>query len=135
MMNAKDLNFAYKVRHALNENLDNLPESTADRLASARKMALSRKKNENPLRIAAARHAFAGGASGVFGNSFSWLARMGMAIPVVVVAIGLVGIYQMEETRRIKETAEIDAAVLSDELPLTAYADHGFNAYLAKRAD
>jgi hypothetical protein len=135
MMNAKDLNFAYKVRHALNENLDNLPASTADRLASARKMALSRKKNESPLRVAAARYAFAGGANGLFGNSFSWLARMGMAIPVVVVAIGLVGIYQMEEARRIKETADIDVAVLSDELPLTAYADHGFNAYLAKRAD
>jgi hypothetical protein len=26
--------------------------------------------------------------------------------------------------------AELDAAVLSDELPLTAYLDHGFNAYL-----
>jgi hypothetical protein len=26
--------------------------------------------------------------------------------------------------------AELDAAVLADELPLTAYLDHGFNAYL-----
>jgi hypothetical protein len=30
--------------------------------------------------------------------------------------------------------AELDAAVLSDELPLTAYLDTGFNAYLEKRA-
>jgi len=45
----------------------------------------------------------------------------------------LVGIYQYEQQRRIAETAEIDAAVLSDELPLSAYTDHGFNAYLAKR--
>ena len=29
--------------------------------------------------------------------------------------------------------AELDAGVLSDELPLTAYLDQGFNAYLAQR--
>jgi hypothetical protein len=29
--------------------------------------------------------------------------------------------------------AELDAAVLSDELPLSAYLDHGFNAYLENR--
>jgi hypothetical protein len=135
MMNAKDLNFAYKVRHALNENLDDLPSPTTNRLASARKMALSRKKKENPLRVAIARHAMAGNVNSVFGEHLSWLNKMSMAIPVVVLAVGLVGIYQTEEARRIKEIADIDAAVLSDDLPLTAYADHGFNAYLAKRAD
>jgi hypothetical protein len=134
MMNAKDLNFAYKVRHALNEQLDDLPASTTDRLASARKMALSRKKTENPLRVTIARHAFAGGA-GFFREPFSLLGRISLAIPAIALVAGLVNIYQMEEARRIKETADIDAAVLSDELPLTAYADHGFNAYLAKRAD
>lgn len=135
MMNAKDLNFAYKVRHALNENLDNLSSPTTDRLASARKMALSRKKKENPLRIAITRPATVGGIGNFFSEPLSVLTKMGMAIPVIVLAVGLIGIYQAEEARRIKETADIDAAVLSDELPLTAYADHGFNAYLAKRAD
>lgn len=135
MMNAKDLNLAYKVRHVLNDSLDNLPTSTADRLASARKIALSRKKKENPLRVAIARHAMADGIGSFFSEPFSLLAKMSAAIPVVILAIGLIGIYQAEEARRIKETADIDAAVLSDELPLTAYADHGFNAYLAKRAD
>ena len=52
-----------------------------------------------------------------------------------VMVVGLVGIYQSEQQQRISETADIDAAVLSDELPLTAYLDHGFNAYLATRAD
>ena len=43
------------------------------------------------------------------------------------------GIYQAEQQQRISELAELDAAVLSDELPLSAYLDHGFNAYLTKR--
>jgi hypothetical protein len=42
-------------------------------------------------------------------------------------------VYQVEQERRIAEIAELDAAVLSDELPLTAYLDHGFNAYLAQQ--
>ncbi|HYD79286.1 MAG TPA: DUF3619 family protein [Paucimonas sp.] len=134
-MNAKDLNFAYKVRHALNENLDNLPASTVDQLASSRKIAISRKKTEHPLRLLAVRRALAGGFSSFFDEPLSWLAKVGMAVPVVVLAVGLVDIYQMEEAHRIAETADIDAAVLADELPLNAYVDHGFNAYLAKRAD
>ena len=51
MNNAQELNFGYKVRHALNEQLDALPPSKTERLASARKAALSRKKSDSPLRI------------------------------------------------------------------------------------
>jgi hypothetical protein len=102
-MNADDLNFAYKVRHALNEHLDHLPPSTADRLASARKLAVSRKKAHVPARV------------------------------VLALVVGMAGIYEYEEQERIAELAELDAAVLSDELPLTAYLDQGFNAYLAQR--
>jgi hypothetical protein len=41
------------VRHALNDKLDELPASTTDRLAQARKMALARKKAhvEVPLSV------------------------------------------------------------------------------------
>ncbi len=128
-MNTDDINFAYKVRHALNHNLDNLPPSTADRLASARKLALSRKKTQAPARIA--QRVLAGNVGAFF--SFSSLGRAGVAIPLLALVAGLSGIYQFEQEQRIAEIAELDAAVLSDELPLTAYLDHGFNAYLAQR--
>ena len=134
-MNAKEYNFAYKVRHALNENLDTLPALTTERLASARSMALSRKKKDFPLRRLANRDVLAGHAGSLFGGQFPWMRSMGVAIPVIVLAIGLVGIYQFEQQLRISETADMDVAVLSDELPLSAYLDHGFNAYLAKRVD
>ena len=135
-MNAKQINFAYKVRHALTENLDTLPASTVDRLASARKNALLHKKKDHPLKAFATRRALAGHAGGMLGEPLSWIGRLvGVAIPLIVAAIGVVGIYQTEQQQRIKETADIDVAVLADELPLTAYTDHGFNAYLAKRVD
>lgn len=130
-MNTDDLNFAYKVRHALNDTLDNLPAATTERLAAARKLAVSRKKaSASPLR--AARRAIAGNASSLF--SFDWLGRMGVAVPLMVMVAGLAGIYQYQQEQRIAEVAELDAGVLSDELPLTAYLDQGFNAYVDERA-
>ncbi|MDR3479884.1 MAG: DUF3619 family protein [Burkholderiaceae bacterium] len=135
MNNAQELNFGYKVRHALNEGLDTLPSSTAERLASARKAALSRKKSDAPLRVLVRKNVLAGQVGNFFSEPFSWLGRLGLAIPVVVLVIGLVGIIQYEQQQRITETADIDAAMLTDDLPLTAYADHGFNAYLEKRAE
>ena len=131
MNDADNINFAYKVRHALNENLDNLPVSTADRLASARKIAISRKKAQTPVRAAQGQRMLAGNISSLF--TFSWMGRMGVAIPLLALVAALSGVYQYEQERRIAEIAELDAAVLSDELPLTAYLDHGFNAYLAQR--
>jgi hypothetical protein len=130
-MNSDDLNFAYKVRHALNEQLDHLPSSTADRLASARKLAVSRKKSQ-PVAVRLLQRALAGG--GNRSTEFTLWAKMGVAIPLLAMVIGLASIAQHEEDQRIAEIAELDAAVLSDELPLTAYLDQGFNAYLAQRA-
>lgn len=134
-MNAKQLNFAYRVRHALNENLDNLPPSTTERLAIARQIALSRKKADAPMRRLAAQNAVAGTAGKFFHDQFSWLRRMGVAIPLIILVIGIGGLYQLEIQNRISDTADIDAAMLADELPLDAYLDHGFNAFLAKQAD
>ena len=134
-MTPKELNFAYKVRHALNESADNVSASTAERLFSARKIALSRKKPESRLRAFVPRLALAGEAGRFFDSSSAWLGRVGVAIPLVAVVLGLTSIYQYEQQRRIKDLADIDAAVLSDELPLSAYLDHGFNGYLANRGE
>lgn len=135
-MNTKELNFAYKVRHALNENLDNLPASSVERLASARNIALSRKKKGGLAHRHVPQSVWAGHIGNFFNEPFSfWSARIGAVVPVIVLAAGLIGIYHFEQRQRISDIAEIDALVLSDELPLSAYLDHGFNAYLANRGE
>jgi hypothetical protein len=130
-MNTDDVNFAYKVRHALDEQLDQLPPSTTGRLACARQIALARKKAHAPVLVA--QEALAGNAGRIgasFFQPFSWRSRFGVALPLLVFAAALVAIYQVEQQQHISELAELDVAVLSDELPLSAYLDHGFNAYL-----
>lgn len=135
-MNTDDLNFAYKVRHALNERLDHLPATTTDRLAQARKLAMARKKAHVAAPLAVRQSRFANSSNndggGVLSQGFGWLGRMGVALPLLLLVGGLTGIYHFEEQQRIADLAEMDAAVLSDELPPTAYLDHGFNAYLAQ---
>jgi hypothetical protein len=129
-MNTDDINLAYKVRHALNDNLDKLPASTTDRLAAARALAMSRKKADAPVRKQGKRSLFSVDAW----FSPSGLGRLGVVVPLVALVAGLAGVYQFEQQQRIAELAALDAAVLSDELPLTAYLDHGFNAYLASQS-
>lgn len=136
-MNAKEINFAYRVRHALNENLDQLTAATGSRLAAARQLALSRKKPDTGRRVLLPRLAAAHGSDGAgfFSRPVSWLGRMSVALPVVIVFASLVGMYQAEKRQHIVDLAEIDAMVLTDELPLNAYLDHGFNAYLAQQGE
>jgi len=131
-MNAKDLYFAYQVKHALDQNLDQIPASAKERLASARKIALARKKPE-PMRLRINRLAVAGQFSGYLQEPLAWLGRLGVMTPLLVGALIFIGLYQFEREQRITELAEIDVAVLSDDLPVSAYVDQGFNAYLATR--
>jgi len=134
-MNTDDINLAYKIRHALNEKLDDLPASTTDRLAAARAAALARKKADVPLRQQApARPRF---DVAYFTSLFSapWMARAAAIVPLVAMVGGLVGVYHAEQEQRVADLADLDAAVLSDDLPLTAYTDHGFSAYLVQQQE
>lgn len=126
-MNTDDINLAYKIRHALNENLDALPASTTDRLAAARARALSRKKPDAPRQVQAAPRPLLN-LKGLFTGPA--LARFAVAAPMLALVIGMGGVYQYEQQERLAAMAEVDAAVLADELPLTAYLDQGFNAYV-----
>ncbi len=134
-MNPTDINFAYKIRHALNEHAEALPPATARRLAEIRKVALSHKKSERPLSVPAARNVLVGAAGLLPEQPFSWLGRFGVLAPLVLGVALFVGMYDANQQQRISELAEVDSAVLSDELTLLAYLDTGFNAYLAKRGE
>lgn len=129
-MEAGQLDFAYKVRHALNKNLDNLPASTFGKLASARNAAIKHKKKDSPIGGWAFQKILAGNLAHFFSDALPWAGRMAFAGTVIVVAAGLAGIWQSEQQKYLNETAEIEALILADELPLAAYLDNGFNAYL-----
>lgn len=133
-MNNKEMQFAYKVKLALDANLDNLSDDTLQSLSAARRVALARKK-QAPIHKRVEQPTLAGAFGGTMMSPEkpSWWSRLGVAAPLLVGIILFAGIYQHENAKRVSYLADIDAAVLSDELPLSAYLDHGFNAFLAEK--
>lgn len=136
----KELEFVQAMRRALDESAASLPTATTGRLAAARKIALGRKKAEQPVLVRVPSFAAAGvgtlpsGAQGGLKapRRRSAFARFALAWPLAALVAGLFAIAYFEDQQRTAELADIDAAMLSDDLPLTAYLDHGFNAYLSR---
>ncbi|MDR5804530.1 DUF3619 family protein [Caballeronia sp. LZ001] len=147
VLDSKENEFALKVVRALDESTSTIPAAAVDRLAEARRAAIARKKPEKVALVAPAfTPALAGagaslsaGGAGHDGSEtrgpkgpFARLGGFGLVWPVCALAIGLAGIAYWEDQERRAELADIDAAMLSDSLPLDAYLDHGFNAYLTR---
>ncbi|RZF28167.1 DUF3619 family protein [Paraburkholderia sp. UYCP14C] len=134
-----EVEFARQLRRALDENTASLPSATVDRLAAARRAALARKKPETataPVFVPAFAGMPAGMAAlpqGGLEPRRRWpLRRFALAWPLAALVVSLIGIAYWEDHQRTAELADIDAAMLSDDLPLNAYLDHGFNAYLSR---
>lgn len=122
--------FGFRVRQALNESLTRFDYRTSYRLEQARKAALA--AHAERAHVAAWSPALAGAGGPELGESdgAGWLQRMGMAVPLLALAIGFVGIYQYQEAQRISELANLDFAVLLDDVPIDAYANKGFGSLL-----
>jgi hypothetical protein len=133
-----EFEFAHKICHALEETAASLPATTVNKLAAARRVALARKKPEAELaRAFVPVLAPAGAASGLQRAPLPErrvppLRRFVRILPILALVGGVAVIAYWENLQRAAELADIDAAMLNDELPLNAYLDHGFNAYLSR---
>ena len=61
--------------------------------------------------------------------------RLASALPLVALAAGLVAINVIQNDNRAEEVAEVDAALLIDDLPPSASADPGFMQFLNGAGD
>ena len=59
-----------------------------------------------------------------------WFTRIASVVPLVALAAGLVAISVMQDDNRASEVAEVDAALLTGDLPPAAYTDPGFAQFL-----
>jgi hypothetical protein len=131
----KEVEFAYRVRQALNEGADRLEYRVVLRLERARRTALARRKPtvEAPLWVPALRFASAGRSPGPLDEStpaWLWLRRLALLVPIVALTVGFVGIYRWHEEQTIAEHANMDLAVLLDDTPIDTYADKGFGVMI-----
>lgn len=123
--------FALRLTARLTERSRDLGPDITERLRFARETALT-----------AARTAPAADATAVVGSTqragaailgrlgSGWWIKLGSIAPVFVLIAGLVLIERWQANSQISVAAEVDAALLSDALPPTAYGDAGFAEFL-----
>ena len=111
----------------LRQGANNLPADIKARLHAARMKALSVRK---PEKIRIQKQVLAGSARNWTSGSNGVWDTVGWIAPLVVMVFGLIGIAQWQDDSRINDIAEVDAALLSDDVPPDAYADSGFMAFL-----
>lgn len=130
--------FGMSVAARLSDASDALPNDISERLRVARAQAVSKRKLVAAPRTAAV--VLANGSSATLSvgsgdDDFSLWNRLISALPLIALMAGLVGIHLFHNERRANEIAEIDAALLSDDLPPAAYTDPGFVQFLKAKQD
>lgn len=122
---------ALRVVARLNERTAEFPHDIGERLRVAREQAVQRAQAQRRLRTVpvAAVQVHASGTAAL-GGSGGWWLRAAALLPLVVLVAGLVLIQQRHDADQIAAAAEIDAALLADELPPEAYSDPGFVEFL-----
>jgi hypothetical protein len=116
---------AHRIRQVLNRGLD-LDAGKLARLKAARERALARQRVTVPVSVPA----WADTLTGRLWGPASLIPRM--LLPMAVLILGLIAVNQWRDSQTAAEIEEIDAAVLTGDLPLDAYLDKGFDAWLKR---
>ena len=114
-----------KIRQALEQGSVNLDSSIAARLEQARNRALEQQETAVVETSLVSVFATIGDR---LGNTL--LPNTRMLVAMAALTLGIVGTYYWNAFDQADENEEIDSALLADELPVDAYTDQGFEAWL-----
>ncbi|WP_213959176.1 MULTISPECIES: DUF3619 family protein [unclassified Variovorax] len=117
--------FARRLTARLSAGSAELPHDIGERLRVARQQAVARRKIAPALRPAQV-IVPSGGAVALGG----WWTRVGAVVPLVALVVGLITISIVQDENRVNDMAEVDAALLTDDLPPAAFTDPGFAQFL-----
>lgn len=148
----KETQFGARLSRLLDTSADRLPSRITTRLAIARDAALAHVPQAafvpSPARpahaLAAAPHggrthrirvgALVGGPSPHDDAPHPGWRWLGIALPLLVVLAGGVSISYLDDAIKAEELADVETAVLTDDLPLETLADRGFGVFLTTGA-
>ncbi|MDP1692762.1 MAG: DUF3619 family protein [Burkholderiaceae bacterium] len=133
---AAQARFALRLTAALNELQSKTADADIDtRLRFAHDQALAAARKEHSTAAAALSVMGVSGGAAVLGGgpesgTTPWWLRLGSLLPLAVLLAGLVLIDNQYARSQIEAAAEVDAAILTDDLPPEAYRDQGFAEFL-----
>jgi hypothetical protein len=116
----------------LNDDADHLPHDISERLRVARLQAVNRHKEILATAPSSWHEHNYGGAliAKLGGWGHGWGNRLGAVGLLLVLASGLLVIDSLQDEQRVLELADVDSALLTDDLPPAAYLDVGFAQFL-----
>jgi hypothetical protein len=126
-MNQPEHELAKKLVQYLDYGVDHLEPGVRERLAAARRTALSRYR-EQPATVLGL--AWAGQAAVWLTEQGSHSARLLIATAALVLATA--GVVYWQSAGPANGLTDIDLHLLTDELPLNAYLDNGFDSWLKR---
>jgi Protein of unknown function (DUF3619) len=133
---------ALQMTALMTEQAEKLPHDVRERLRFAREKAVQRARAvavaaQQSLSPAASVSGNGGSGTltlhpGSLGGGFGgdlWT-RLGSFLPLAALVLGLLFIQHFHQRSQISAAAEVDAALLGDDVPVAAYSDPGFVEYL-----
>lgn len=122
--------FGLKIANRLSQASAEVPHDISERLRVARQQAVAQRKKPQ-LVLASHVNVQNGAATLQFGNERIGLwGRFASILPLIALLVGLVAINIIQDDVRANELAEVDSALLTDDLPPSAYTDPGFTQFL-----
>jgi hypothetical protein len=127
-MNAHEHETAQKIARALDRSTRDMGGTTLAQLTAAREQALA---------------GFRAAPSWKLARAGSWSSRDGertaaglrYALPIALLVMGLIGVvYWDSGNGQSNELADLDVRLLTDDLPIDAYLDKGFDSWLKRQS-
>jgi Protein of unknown function (DUF3619) len=122
--------FAKRIAARLDTSCKDIPRDIQERLRASRMRALEIAQRTTAIQTQIVSQSNGSALLNLGDEGLSWLSRLASLLPLVALIIGLVIIQNVLEDDRAGELAEVDTAMLQDDLPPTAYADPGFLQFL-----
>lgn len=117
---------ARRIVKLLDESTERIGNVQQERLAAARQLALTRYRPQPVM-----------GWAPAWANGMSWLTERHIfgvryLLPMAALVLGLAGVVYVNSNGASPDIADIDAGLLTDELPINAYLDKGFDSWLKR---
>lgn len=123
--------YGLKAASYLSAGTADLPYDISERLRAARAQAVAVRRiakiQASPVTATAS-----SGSSLTWGSDegFGLWSRIGSVLPLIALVAGLLLINSLQTDRLVQELAEVDSALLTDDLPPAAFSDPGFVQFL-----
>jgi hypothetical protein len=129
-LDALQTRFALRVAAKLSERTADIGPDLTERLRFAREKALERARANRTAASTTPVGVTRGGVAILGMAGSGWWLKFASVLPVFALAAGLFMIQRLQDNAQIATAAEVDAALLADDLPPRAYSDAGFAEFL-----